>query len=249
MIAGVVGAGIAGTEQPGDDLVGLADAAEQRMEAEAALVRPGGALLVRVGGDQGGVEVEGDVIRTDAVLPSVSPSLGPGLANRSEVEVGGECIDHPPSGGDRGHFPEEVRLVVQDRQVGEAVPTVGDADSEVTQHLTGVMSAPTLLQAGEPPGQRRGQPDPVGQLDQKVAAGVRNHPVAVRRHHRSRPLGTLHLESAPLFGILERSATRVSLVRWGTFSFPPQRASYLNERSRLEARTRSHRRVFQVEVD
>ena len=93
VIAGMVGAGIAGTEQPGEDLVGLADAAEQRMEAEAALVRPGGALLVRVGGDQGGVEVKGDVIRTDAVLPSVGPSLGPGSANRGEVEVGGERVD------------------------------------------------------------------------------------------------------------------------------------------------------------
>jgi len=152
VIAGMVGAGIAGTQQPGQDLVGLVQAAEQRMEAEAALVRPGGALLLRVGGDQGGVEVEGDVLGADAVSPGVGACLGPGLANRDEVEVGGERVDHPPGGGDRGHLPEEVRLVVQDGQVGEAVAAIGDAHGEVAQHLAGVMRTPTPLQARELPG-------------------------------------------------------------------------------------------------
>jgi hypothetical protein len=174
------------------------------MEAEAVLVGAGGALLLRVGGDQGGVEVEGDVLGADPVLPGVAPRLGPGSAHRGEVEIGAERVDHPPGGGDRGHLAEEVRLVVQDGQVGEAVSAIGDADGEVPQHLAGVVRPPTPLQAGELPRERRGQPHPIGQLDQQVAARVRDHPLAIRRHHRPWPLGSLHPESAPLFGIFER---------------------------------------------
>jgi hypothetical protein len=54
---------------------------------------------------------------------------------------------------------------VQDRQVGEAVSAIGDADGEITQHLPGVMCVPTPLQARQLPRERRGQPDAVGQLN------------------------------------------------------------------------------------
>ncbi len=58
VIGGGVGAGVAGTKQAGQCLAGLIEVAEQRVEAEAALVVAGGVLLLGVGAKQRGVDVE-----------------------------------------------------------------------------------------------------------------------------------------------------------------------------------------------
>ena len=53
-----VGSGVAGTQPAGHGLAGVRGETQQRVEAEAARVGRGGLFLVRVAGDQCGVEVQ-----------------------------------------------------------------------------------------------------------------------------------------------------------------------------------------------
>jgi hypothetical protein len=58
VIGGGIGTGVAGTQDPSQGLTGLREVTEQRKEAEAALVGAGGALLLGVGAEEGGVDIE-----------------------------------------------------------------------------------------------------------------------------------------------------------------------------------------------
>jgi hypothetical protein len=74
VIRGGVGSGIAGPQPPGHRLAGAGQEAHQRAEAEATLVGRGGLVLLRVAGDQRGVEIQ------DQPGQCMSPRLGCGYA-------------------------------------------------------------------------------------------------------------------------------------------------------------------------
>ena len=74
-------AALPGRRTPGQWLAGLAQEAEQWGESEAALVGAGGALLLGVGAEQGGVDVEDQLLGTGAGIPGALAGLGPGDAD------------------------------------------------------------------------------------------------------------------------------------------------------------------------
>lgn len=60
MIGGVIGPSVAGAQHAGEGLVGLVEVTDNRMKAEPSLVVRRSILFVRVAGEQGGVDVDGD---------------------------------------------------------------------------------------------------------------------------------------------------------------------------------------------
>jgi hypothetical protein len=71
VIGGGVGAGVAGSQDARHGLAPLIEEAEEGEEAEAVLVGTGGALLLGVGAEQGGVDVQ------DQLLVGVDIPTGP----------------------------------------------------------------------------------------------------------------------------------------------------------------------------
>ena len=68
--------------------------------------------------------------------------MGPGGPQPGQsVRVGGDPLDDPPGGRGRGHRAEQLRLVPQHRQVGKAVPTIGQHHRQVPQHRRVRMAA------------------------------------------------------------------------------------------------------------
>jgi len=120
-----VRAGVARPQQTRQRLLASRLVAEQRVEAEAALVRPGRALLVGVSGDQGGVEVEDHALGCACQLPHPSAGAGARRPDRLQTPLV-EHGEYPPSGRIRGNLAEQARLVAQRAQVGQAVAAVGE---------------------------------------------------------------------------------------------------------------------------
>jgi hypothetical protein len=110
--------------------------------------------------------------------------------------------------------PEQLRLVAQDCQVRKAVPTVGQHHHKIAQHLSGLMPMPAGLPTAGPPGERLGQPESVGQLDQYQRAGVADNAVAIGGDVNTRAwLGTLHRQGALLEWDCSRQTAAFSLLR------------------------------------
>lgn len=109
MIGGGVRAGVAGPQDGGECLVGLVEVAEQRVESEAALVVASRLLLLGVGGDQGGVDVEDDLLGAGAGLPGPRPRGSAGLTDPIE-DLGVDRLRDPMCSGLRGYLPEQRLL-------------------------------------------------------------------------------------------------------------------------------------------
>ena len=112
--------------------------------------------------------------------------------------VRADLLQRPPQRRVRGHRPEQLGLIPQHRQVGQHPAAVGDQHRGVGQH-----PAP-VVHRGEPapaqrPGQRAGQPGPVGQQPQRRGPGVRHDSVPADFHGQiPGPRGKLvHLKGAP----------------------------------------------------
>ena len=166
------------------------------MEAEGALPGGCGVLLLGVGDDDGGVEVQDQAVRPHPVSPGLSPSGGPRPPQGTEPCTL-QAIDHPPGGGVAGHPAEEVGMVAQDAEVGEAVAAVRQHHREIADHDPGVVLAPAAEGGCQAGGEGSGQAQPIGQLVEQETAGVADDAVAVRGHQRAlQRAGTLHLRSA-----------------------------------------------------
>lgn len=131
------------------------------MKAEASLVVPRRALLLRGGTEQRGVDAEGDRLGSGAGVPGVLSRNPPCAPDRFQ-QVRVDRLDHPvggPLGGDR---PEQRLLVAQDAEVGNAVPAVGDGDDQVAQDDAWIVGGAPFAGRRHRRGQPRGKPDPVG---------------------------------------------------------------------------------------
>src|SRR5699024_1518860 len=151
VVEGGVGSGVAGPEQGGGGFSGslfaVVDEVAKRREGVGVLPGGGRHLLVGVGGEGGGVQVQGH----PALFPGgwgiagqVPLGLacgGAGGADRGDglVWLGGQGGDGAGDGGVGGHGPVQVGLVAQQGGIGQAVAAQGQGDGQVGADLAGVV--------------------------------------------------------------------------------------------------------------
>ena len=131
------------------------------MEAEAVLVGTGRSFLRRMGGHQGGVEVEDEAPGRIGEFPHPRTDGGPGFTHAAQVLLV-QARDETPGGGIRGHHPEEHLLVAQSAQVAERIAAVGQHDPEVAQDLSRFVPSAAKPQVGEGRDQRARESHPIG---------------------------------------------------------------------------------------
>ena len=105
--------------------------------------------------------------------------LRAGGADRFQ-QAGVDRLHHPVGRRLGGHRPEQGLLAAQHAEVCDVIAAVGDRDGEVAQDDAGVVGAAALPRRRHRLRERRGEPEPVGQLDQQKGAGVGDEPLAVR---------------------------------------------------------------------
>jgi hypothetical protein len=189
VIGSGVRAGVAGSKQGGEGLVRLVEIAEQGVKAEAALVVAGGVLHLGVGGDQGGVDVEGDLIGTGAGVPDPRPGLGAGGSDLGQ-KLGVDRLDDPVGGALGGDLAEEDLLAEQDAEVGDAVAAVGDRDGEVAQDDSRIVSGAALAGGRHRARERLGEAGAVGELGDQKRPRVGDQSLTVRRDFYRSPPGS-----------------------------------------------------------
>jgi hypothetical protein len=94
-------------------------------------------------------------------LASSRSSIGSSIASKTRQAVGG-----------RGHLPEEIGLLSQGGQVGDALPAVGQGHRQVHQHSSRVVAAAPRHQLGQRVRESRVQPATLRHLGQQPAPGV-----------------------------------------------------------------------------
>jgi hypothetical protein len=151
---------------------------------------------------QRAVHVDQQQVRVRPGASPPGPPTGLGARRRQPGQaqlVTSDPLHHPPGGRGRGHRAEQLRLVAQHRQVGKAVPTVGQHHRQVSQHPARVVAMPWRLATAGPPRQRGRQPEPVGQLGKQRRPGMADHTVAVAGDFEAGTrVGSLHPQGALL---------------------------------------------------
>ena len=196
VVGGGVGAGIAGAQDPGERLAGGGLEAEQRVEAEAALVGARGVLLLGVRGEQRGVDVEDEAAGRLAAAPGSSAGGGAGVAHAREHALV-EALQAAVGGGIGGDLAEEHALVSEGAEVAEAVAAVGEHHGEVAHHAAGLVTHGPGVH-GEAADEAVREADGVGQTGEQGGAGARGQAGHVaeefqRRQRRS----SVHLHGDP----------------------------------------------------
>ena len=133
VIPGGIGAGASPSQEGGQRVPGRLQKAGQGVEAEAVLVVAARLLLLRVRGDQGGVDVEHQQLGPPRLPPDLIPHPSPRRTELLQMAPG-QPADHARGGGHRGDVAEEIGLIVQHRELAQAVAAVGDADREIGEH-------------------------------------------------------------------------------------------------------------------
>ncbi len=223
VIGGGVGGGVAGVQDTCERLAGGVQIAEQRVKAEAARVGGGDALLLRVRGHQGGVDVEDDLVRARTRRPGARSGARSGRSDAIEV-LGVDRGDHTPGGRVRGDCAVQIDLIAQRPQVRQAVAAVGEHHRQVAQDPPGIVGRGGLSGRRHRRAEVVCQPEPVGQLDEQRAAGVRHHCGGVRhdlylllarptRHLHEILLGGVDEASIPPFSPPSRTSRRPAALR------------------------------------
>ena len=180
------------------------------MESEPAFERRRGGLLLRVGGDQGRVDIDDQrrrgVASWSGACSPASAHTRARAAARARVDrgqrrwrVGGQRVDRAGHRRVRGHPAEDARLGAQQRDVGQAVP------AQRQRHAPGrarpcpgrgppaaCATAPTPPTAPRPDRQRRPSRSAAPHRPAPTAGPGRVDPDA-----RIEPATLLHLEGAP----------------------------------------------------
>jgi hypothetical protein len=215
---GAAGGGVAWSQNPSQRLPGRSPAVQvgqQRREPEGVLVGACRALLgIAVGQHQRRVRVHHQQlqVRVAADGPGTGAGMGPGGAQPGQpVRILGQALHDPPGSWGRGHRAEQLRLIAQGGQVGQAVAAVGQQHRQIPQHRR--VQMPTAA-ARSLPAQRLGQPEPVSQLPQQRRAGMADHAGAVGGDFEAGPrVGSLHPQGALLDHGYDLRTAVFSLVR------------------------------------
>jgi hypothetical protein len=170
VIGGVVGAGVAGSQDTGQHLA--AARGQQRVKPEPALVVPGRVLLVRMRGDRRRIEVEDHFLGSRARRPGPRSRLGARRAQALKL-----CLTdrqkHPPCGRDRRDVPEQRRLRAERDQVRHAPPAVGQHHRQIAEHPAGIVNRAPLAGLGQRPPERVAQTESLGGQRQQRGARSR----------------------------------------------------------------------------
>jgi hypothetical protein len=182
-VVGVVGTGSPRTEHGGQWFVRRVAPHSQREEPEALLIGGGGVLLLRVGVDQGGVEVRHQRHTRRSSRPYLCPCGGDrfGMA-RSSVAVVASTARQAVAIEATG---PNSSACSQCRHVGQTAGPVGDGHGQVGVDDTGIVGVP--VDPGARPGRRHrfGQPAAIGQFGQQCGACVGHQILPVDGHlHR-----------------------------------------------------------------
>lgn len=235
VIRGGVGSGVTGPQPPRHSFAGVGEETQQRMEAEAAFIGRGGLFLVRVAGDQPGVEVQNQAGKFSSAGPSSRyalavlgglhpgdfPGRSAGRSQRSECSLVG-VGEQPPSRGRGGDRAKYLALVPQHGQVRDGLAAVGEHHREVGGDASRIMSGPARPKRSESGGVRGTQPGGISEIRQQPCPGMPDHP---RTIGTDLDLGTqpdtLHVESALRLDRQNPSARFIVPGQEGTFAFPP----------------------------
>jgi hypothetical protein len=168
-----VRAGVPGTQQHRQGFTGAVWAVvgegAQGVESEGLLERRRGGLLVRVGRDQRGVQVDDQRMRGRHLLvggvptgqgPHVRPCRGTsgGHSFLHGGHVAGQGRDRARDRGIRGHQAIQARLGADERHITAGVPTQDQRDRQIEQHLGRVMPGQRLTPRRQRRTQRPDQP-------------------------------------------------------------------------------------------
>lgn len=156
--------------------------AQEWMEPEGVL--PGGTslLLLGVRYQHRGVEVQVQLctqVRSRPRCPRSCPGGCPPGAQGAKVGIA-DTIQDPPSGGVRGHGPEQGWLIPQRCQMGDVGAPIGDGHCEIRQNLAGLVDRGGLVgteQTGIPGIHQTGRASP---LCKQLRPGMAHHPESHR---------------------------------------------------------------------
>ena len=144
MVLGRPSRSIARAQDRGQGLARGVEEGDHGRGAEAVLVVRRRTLLVRVGIDQRGVDVDHVEARVHPGRPGSHSSAGPSSLDALEGAPVGR-LEGPPHRRHRRHVAEEARLVAEHAHVAERGCPIGNGDGHVDEHVAAVMAATALL--------------------------------------------------------------------------------------------------------
>ena len=220
VVLGRVGAGASRSQDRGQRVPRRFQKARQGMKAEAVLVVAARLLLLRVRGDQRGVDIEHQKLGPARLSPDLIPHPSPRRTELVQVALG-QPADDARGGGDGGDASEQIGLIVEDSEVAQAVAAVGDADREIGEHrprMVGGAASPERIQTVA---ERGCVVEAISKLAQCGGARVIDDTLAVGgdRERGSTRAGTLHPKGAS-YAARTGLSNRILAVRIGTFRSP-----------------------------
>jgi len=132
-----------------------------------------------VGHRQRRVNVDDRRLRARPKAPGPRARLGDRAAQPLKAP-GVDAVDDPKRGRVRGDLAEQVGLVAQRAEIGQAVAAIAEHHDQITQHHARIVRGGPLSRRCHRLRQRRGQPDPVGHPGQQRAARMSHHARGVR---------------------------------------------------------------------
>ena len=121
------------------------------MKAKAALVGARGALLVAVGGQQRGVDVDDQRpgrLRAERERPGASRRARDG--DHVEQAVLADAVDDTPRRRVGGHRPEQALLIALRLQIAQRASAVSEHHRQIARHAAGIVRAAALAQPRQP---------------------------------------------------------------------------------------------------
>jgi hypothetical protein len=220
---GVVGGGVARTQQLGGFLTGVVAHRYEHVVPVGPLAGAAGSGLLGWGQDQGAVGVDhrpsgqfhpvhdhlGKAFGPlGQDLPHVAAHRGAGALDPAQGRLV-DLLQCPPHGGEGGDGSDDGALVLQQADVADARRAQGDGHRQVDQDLAPIVQR---MKAPPPQGirQHAGQPGPLSQQPQMYTADVPDLPLAVGGHGKpAAPLAILHVKGAFQPAPIRPSASRI----------------------------------------